>query len=93
MARYPKDTLDGPYRVELAVRVWRQLDALAPDAVQRLHSGLARIAREVSADGALSPAPQTFDARFDDLEITYQLSGPRRTVTLLSVTPVSGEAR
>jgi hypothetical protein len=95
MARIVSES--GPYRVETAVRVWRQLEDLPLDAVRRIQKRLESLAGHVASEPKPShevrPSPLSLYFLIDDWAIVCDVSHNRRTITLLDVARQLPEAK
>jgi hypothetical protein len=88
------ESTDQAYRVEFAVGVWRQLEALSGPQRERLDRELAELAKRAGAETPAPPRSATVGCRvlrFDQVSATYELAHRRRTLTVLSV--VQGPSR
>lgn len=76
---------NSPYRVEYAVRVWRQLFELPAETIAQLGRELealaATLATEASSDGPLVPR----EVELANLTISHEVSHARRVVTVLEL--------
>lgn len=83
----PRSRPDGspatPYRVEYAVRVWKQLFELPADHIALLGRELEGLAEQVSAGTGIPAGPRNIHVA--DLAVSYEVNDTRRVLTVLGV--------